>query len=75
VNVELPGFLLSHVRELAEKEGVTLEQFIASALAEKMAAWKTDAYLKERATRGDRSKFQAAMNNVPEVEPEPTDRL
>jgi len=74
-NIELPDSLLRHARELAEKEGVALEQFIASALAEKMAAWKTVEYLKARATRGDHSKFQAAMSRVPDVEPEPTDRL
>jgi hypothetical protein len=31
----LPDSLLKRARELAEREGVTLEQFIASALAEK----------------------------------------
>ena len=54
INIELPDSLLKQARELAEKEGVPLEQFIASALAEKMAAWKTVEYMKERATRGNR---------------------
>ena len=74
-NIELPDSLLKQARELAEKEGVPLEQFIASALAEKMAAWRTVEYLKERAARGDRLKFQSAMGKVADVEPEPVDRL
>lgn len=75
MNIELPDSLLKQAREMAEKEGVPLEQFIASALAEKMAAWKTVEYLKERASRGDRTKFQAAMGRVADVEPEEFDHL
>lgn len=75
MNIELPDSLLRQAREMAEKEGVPLEQFIASALAEKMAAWKSVEYLKERAAGGDRAKFQAAMNSVPETKPEEADRL
>jgi len=75
MNIELPDSLLKQARELAEKEGVPLEQLIASALAEKMAAWRTVEYLKERAARGDRTKFQAAMDKVADVEPEECDRI
>jgi len=60
---------------MAEEEGVPLEQFIASALAEKVAAWKTVEYLKERASRGDRTKFQAAMSRVADGEPEEFDQI
>ena len=56
--MELPDSLLKQVRELAEKEGVPLEQFIASAMAEKVAAWKTADYLIARASRGDHAKFR-----------------
>jgi hypothetical protein len=75
MNIELPDSLLKQVREMSEKEGVPLEQFIASALAEKMAAWKTVEYLKTRASRGDRTKFQAAMSRVADVESEEFDRV
>ena len=75
MNIELPDSLLKQARELAEKEGVPLEQLIASALAEKMVAWKTVEYLKERASRGDRLKFQAAMSKVTDVEPDEADRI
>jgi predicted transcriptional regulator len=75
MNIKLPDSLLKQAQELAEKEDVTLEQFISSALAEKMAAWRTVEYLKERAARGDRQKFQRALSKVPDVEPEVFDRL
>ena len=75
MNIELPDSLLKQAREMAEKEGVPLEQFIASALAEKLAAWRTLDYLKERAARGAHTKFQAAMSRVADVEPEEFDRV
>ena len=73
--IELPDSLLRRARELAEEEGVALEQFIASALAEKMSAWKSAEYLRQRASRGDLSKFKEAMDKVADVEPEEADRL
>jgi predicted subunit of tRNA(5-methylaminomethyl-2-thiouridylate) methyltransferase len=75
MNIELPDSLLKRAREMAEEEGVPLEQFIASALAEKMAAWRTVEYLQERASRGDRTKFQVAMSRIADVEPEELDRI
>jgi hypothetical protein len=73
--IRLPAALLRRAREMAERENMTLEQFASSALAEKMAAWATVAYLEERAARGDREKFERALGGVPDVEPEEVDRL
>jgi hypothetical protein len=63
------------LQELAKREGITIEQFIATAVAEKMAVLMTESYLKERATRGNREKYEAALAQVPDVEPEEYDRL
>jgi hypothetical protein len=48
---------------------------MASALAEKMAAWQTVEYLEKRAARSNRQRFEQALDKVPDIEPEPTDRL
>lgn len=73
--IKLPDSLLKRAREMAEREGVTLEQFISSALAEKTAAWMTVEYLENRAARGSREKFRRALDKVPDTEPEAFDRL
>jgi len=70
VSVKVPDSLLKQAREMAEQEDVTVEQLINSTLAEKMAAWRTVEYLKERAARGDRSKLERAMSKVPDVRSE-----
>ena len=74
-NVAVPESLLKQVRELSEKEGITVDQFVSSAIAEKAAAWTTVEYLQERAKRGSREKFLQALSKVPKVEPHEKDRL
>lgn len=59
----------------AEKEGISLDQFIALSLAEKMAAIDTTSYLQERVKRGSREKLLAVPAKAPDVEPEEEDRL
>lgn len=73
--IKIPEFLLKKVRDLAEKEGITVEQFISSAIAEKASAWITVEYLKERATRGSHEKFLQALSRIPNVDPDERDRL
>jgi len=63
------------VRELAEREGISINQFIATAVAEKLAALMTEEYLEGRAQHGSRAKYKTALARVPDVEPEAYDRI
>lgn len=56
------------------QEGISINQFIATAVAEKMSALMTEDYLQARGRRGSRAKFEAALAQVPDAEPEPRDR-
>ena len=72
----IPESLHATVREIVEREGMSLEQFIMLAMAEKASAIATEEYLMERAERGSKEKFLAAMANVADVEPpDERDRL
>ena len=69
-----PGYpLRKKVRELAKSEGVSINQLIATALAEKMSALMTVDYLRERGALGDRSKYEAVLVRVRNVEPDEGD--
>ena len=74
ISVRLPDSLHDKVRDLAQRDNVSINQFITVALAEKMSAMMTDEYLAQRAQRGDRAKFATAMAKVADVEPEEQDR-
>lgn len=74
-SLRLPDSLHEKVRELAEEEHISINQFIATALAEKISALTTEEYLSERAEQASREKFEQALAQVPDVEPEEGDRL
>lgn len=75
LQVHLPASLHNHLGEVAEREGVSVDQFVASAVAEKMSALLTEEYLGARARRGSRDAYEAALAQVPDVEPAEADRL
>lgn len=75
ISVRLPESLHEAVRDLAQRENVSINQFIALALAEKVSALKTEEHLSARALRGQRSKFDAALDKTPDIEPEAHDQL
>ena len=74
LSIQLPDSLHKRIKQMAA-EGISMNQFITLAVAEKMSALATVEYLKERAKRGSRQKFEAVLANVPDVEPEEYDKL
>jgi len=75
LNVNIPESLRRRAQSLAQDDGVPLDQFIATALAEKVAVLDADSYIRERAARGNREKFDRVLSKVPDVEPEEHDCL
>lgn len=75
LSVRLPDSLHRFLKEMAEREGVSMNQFIALAVAEKVSALRTQDYLEARGARGSRETFEAALARVPDVEPDEQDRL
>ena len=75
LSLRLPASIHRRLGEVAQKEGVSINQLVNSAVAEKMAALLTEQYLTERAKRGSRARFAAALAKVPKGEPESNDRL
>ena len=59
---------------ISKEDKISINQFIASAIGEKLSAMQTAAYLQKRAERGSREKFLSVLNNAPNTEPEECDR-
>ena len=74
LSLRLPDSLHNRARVLSKRDRVSINQFVASAVAEKISALETEDYLNERATRASRKKFEAALLKVPDVEPDEHDR-
>ena len=75
LSLRIPDSLHKEVKSLVKKEGISINQFISSAVAEKMSALLTEQYLLKRSTRGNKQQFFEAMSNVPDVEPDEMDKL
>jgi uncharacterized protein (DUF1778 family) len=75
LSLRLPNSLHEQIRQIARREGISINQFIASAAAEKIAALLTEQYIEKRAKRASRKKFQAVLNKVPNIPPENHDRM
>lgn len=75
LTIRLPESVHRKIKELAAQDGVSVNQFIASAAAEKMASMVTLDYLRAEAAKGRREDFLAVLNHVPDVPPLPGDDL
>jgi uncharacterized protein (DUF1778 family) len=75
LSLRLPKSLHEQLREVAHEEGISVNQFIMLAVAEKVASISAIEYLEKRAKRGSREKFLEILSKVPDVEPEAFDKL
>lgn len=73
MSLRLPDSLHRKVRELAARESISINKFIATAVAEKMSALMTEDYLEERARRANPAAFDRILARVPDVPPMPGD--
>jgi hypothetical protein len=74
LSLRLPESIHRKLTEIAEREGISVDQSINSAVAEKLAALMTEKYLEERAQRASEHGF-AVLAKIPDVPPLPGDEL
>lgn len=73
LNLTLPNSLQRHLKEMADQDGVPVDQFVASAVAEKISALTAETYLRTRANRADPAAFRVILDKVPKRAPLPGD--
>lgn len=65
LTIRLPDSVHARIKELAARDRVSANQFIASAAAEKMASVMTLDYLRAEAAQGRRKDFLDVLNRAP----------
>ncbi len=75
IRLRLPESLHRQLKGVAERDGVSVNQFITTAVAEKLSALMTAEYLEQRAARGDRGRFDRVLARVRDVPTEAADLL
>lgn len=69
LSLRLPESIHRHIREIAKNEGVSINQFISSAISEKISAIMTEEYLQERADRAKIEDMKSVLKKVPKRKP------
>lgn len=62
--LRLPRSIRAGVERLSKQDGVSINQFVSIAVAEKVAMMQAQAYFEERSARADLQAFDALMNRV-----------
>ena len=75
LSLRLPSTLHSRLREVAAQEGISINQLVTLAAAEKVAAILTVDYLEQRARRANLRDFDRLLDRVPAAPPAPGDEL
>lgn len=75
LSLRLPESLHKRLKEMAQREGISINQFISTAVAEKLSALMTVQYLQERASRSDRARFDAVLAKIADAPADVADRI
>lgn len=75
MSLRLPDYLHKSATEVAKKEHISVNQLIATALAEKISALATEDYLDALAAKGSPEAFDRIMAKVKDRPPLPGDEL
>ena len=73
--LRLPNSLHSYAKELAQQDETSLNQFIVTAVAEKLSALRTEEFFHERAAKADVKRLDKILAKVPDVPPQKGDEL
>jgi hypothetical protein len=74
-SLRLPRSLKAEVERLAKQDGISINQFIATAVAEKLAAMRTAEFFAERRERADFAAFERLMRRRGGQPPPPDDEI
>ena len=75
LNLRLPDSVHRHIREIARRDGVSINQFISTAVSEKISALMTEEYIEARGKKARRGAFKKVLGRVPRRKPLPGDEL
>jgi hypothetical protein len=73
VALRLPVSLHQYAKQLAAQDSASLNQFIVTAVAEKISALNTEAFFLQRAALSNRDKFDRVLAKVADSLPAPGD--
>jgi hypothetical protein len=74
-SLRLPASLKAAVEKLSQRDGTSINQFVVTAVAEKIAAMTAEEKFAERRARANLAAFDRIMNRKDGQPPRPEDEL
>ena len=69
LSIRIPDSYHTMIKEVAKIDNISINQFIAAAIGEKLSALQTEQYIEQRAKNGSREKFLAVLQKAPNSKP------
>ena len=73
LSIRIPDSYHTMIKEVAKIDNISINQFIAATIGEKLSALQTEQYIEQRAKDGYREKFLAVLQKAPNSKPEECD--
>ena len=73
--LRMPASLKAAVREVSRKDGTSINQFVTTAVAEKLSAMQTADFFAERGAQADIEAARQILRRQGGQAPDPEDRL
>ncbi len=75
LSVRFPNSVHEAVKAYAKEDDISINQFITSAVIEKLTSLDTVNYLEERSLRGNEEKYLKVLKKVPHAKPREDDAI
>ncbi|MBK5939800.1 toxin-antitoxin system HicB family antitoxin [Halochromatium roseum] len=75
LTINIPDSLIGRLQEFAVDQGITVDQLLSSAAAEKLSTLMTVDGLRERGSHGDRAAYKRFLDSSADAPPIPGDEL
>jgi hypothetical protein len=75
ISIKIPDSVRNRVEDIAREDGVTVDDFVASVLLQRVAVANADSYVRSRAKSGSASQLVDLLGKAPNVVPDPADRI
>jgi hypothetical protein len=74
ITIEVPESVRLNVERVSAADGITMDQFFATAASEKLAVLEAAGYISGRAARADDAAFEAVLRHIPDEPVEEWDK-
>ncbi len=75
LKVSLPDSVRERVEHFAREDGVSVDDFLATVIAQRVAVAEANSYIQQRGAKGSTARMQELLKKAPDIEPEAYDRI